>query len=464
MMGDGNLGTEEARTNMKSTSAVKGGATKSKAKKPMIDPMSRVDLATVDAKVVDHYLEKLGLPVTGSPTERVQRLQANMIEHCSAERKATCDCGGVSDDRLVRCPFCGDAEADAKTAKDGAAGEAKAVEELRVKVETPSAPPGAPEPEDEEPVSGDAPPVAALATLGEGVEVIAAATVANLDASVETIRALYRTAIVSIYDLGVELRSVFANKLFLQRRDAATGAPLYESWTQFVTVELAGVCTVQSSYLFMAVAKEFTRAQVVEHGPWKLNLLLRVADPVLRAELEQELPGLTVRQLQAKVTASAPGASRAVSTGMAGLGSAHNAAGRPASPKLGVSETLPFTSESGAVVDDPLDKGIEEDGLAGMPEAPSGKKAQAAPEKAKQKPTPPPAPNPGVATTFLVGRVKVPLYARLQKKGVAPKPAKKLGDDPHGEVVLPNGVKLSFKLVQKKNGELELLVDVAKEG
>jgi hypothetical protein len=299
-------------------------------------------------------------------------------------------------------------------------------------------------------------------------------TVTDLDASVARCRDLYQGAVTNLYDLGVELRRLFAGKVWLQRRDTE-GAPIYDSWTRFVDVELAGVCTVQYTYTLMAVARQYSREKVLEHGPKKLNLLLRVTDPVLRAELEEELPGLSTRQLQAKVTAAAgAGATRAVP----GAQTTAATLARHA-PKAEELPTEELTFRASIDEEDPLDKGIDDDGpLAHDDDRPAKPKKPDAPP-----PAPPPAPvqatdpkpeaekgppappaNPGVATTFIVGRTKVPLFARPKKKGAAPKPAKRIGDDPHGELTLPNGVKLTFKVLPKRNGDLEIVLDVEKGG
>lgn len=483
------------------TTGGKAATKKAPAKaEPAMDPKTGIDLSRVKADVVDHYLGELGLEVKGPIGDRLARLAGHLGEKVEKKKKVKCDCGGVSDARLTRCPYCGDEEADEQALAAGKAGEQDALEELRVpkagkaaKKAPPAAPPAPPpsQPvieahgevveEGDAPDSGPAPNAAALAVLGDasGIDIPATATEADLDAAVVRVRGLYSSAVGNVYDLGTELRRLFAGKLYLQRRDTG-GKPVHESWTSFVGTELAGVCTVQYSYTLMAVVRQYTREKVLEHGPKKLNLLLRVADPDLRAELEEELPGLSTKALQAKVTSAAgAGASRAPTQGGSGFAGTPNREGRPAAPP-----SDPPLAPPSHLEEDPLDPGIENDGLdrPGLREPKGGAKKASTdpldvPDGAKGRPPAPaaagPAPtkapaappaNPGVATTFLVGRTKVPLFARPKSKTADPKRAKKLADDPHGELELPNGVRLTFKLLPNRKGELEIVLDVAKEG
>jgi len=59
-----------------------------------------------------------------------------------------------------------------------------------------------------------------------------------------------------------------------------------------------------------------------------------------------------------------------------------------------------------------------------------------------------------VTVALMMKRVRIPLLARAGKD----KPAKRLADDPHGEIELTNGVTLKFRLQTSRSGQIELVV------
>ncbi len=237
------------------------------------------------------------------------------------------------------------------------------------------------------------------------------ATVEDLDRAVERVAKLRSEMAVNAWELGHEIAQMHQRKLYLQRRDE-DGKPKYKSWTQFVSAELG--MTVQHSLLLADVAKAFTRSEVEKYGVSKLSIMIRVSDDKRAELLEAADAGATRNEIQE----AAKGHTIERDTGRGGFAGG---------------------AEAGA----PRGKGGTK-----IPDEKKGRKAskkdtkQAAALGAKGRPA-------GSVTAVLAQpRMRIPLYVR----GSEEKRAKKIGDDPVGEVELVNGQKLKIKPALSPSG------------
>ncbi len=484
----------------------------------------RVDRAMVDQVVLSRTLRLLELRQSGTVEELVTRLELFMAD-CFARRWVksgeehpqsvpmelirffvTCDCGGDFDDRLLCCPFCGDEgpspnitnaqrkvkpyrQADAVSelrARYGVVREAfgvsmpePAVEEkpeaaveqkpaaapasaekklngkgkpqlALVPAAPPSEPKGAPvaaEPQKLVHVKGKGKPQNPLPFASPVVDTTAieipSGTEEELDAKKAEAVAIYGDVMagaarvaVDVGRLGRVLGEIEDRKLYLQRRDEK-GVPKYKSMSQWMNVELDFGATY--GFDLMVFARKFTAEEIAALGPARLKYLARTIGTEAGKALAKEAAEkqLSVGEVRDRVNELAP-----------------------PEPRAGKSAPPSGTGFSGTRDDDDDAQG-EEQGSAPAP-------SSAAPKPGRPVPKPSTAPKQAakpeperITCALLPGRQTLPLLARTMKKGALPKAAKKLGDDPWCEVVHPNGVVQTFRVIVVK-GELRLTIDTVR--
>ena len=67
---------------------------------------------------------------------------------------------------------------------------------------------------------------------------------------------------------------------------------------------------------------------------------------------------------------------------------------------------------------------------------------------------------PTVTIVHSAERTRIPLMARVLKKGEAPKPAIKLNQDPWAIETLTNGVRIKYTVTTNRKNQLELIREV----
>jgi hypothetical protein len=182
-----------------------------------------------------------------------------------------------------------------------------------------------------------------------------------------------------------------------KQRRDAEGSPLYKSWSQFCAAELE--MSPQYAYRMMDVAATFSSEDVERFGVNKLGIMLRLSENQREKMLEEARAGMPYTTLAEQVRQLSPG---------------------------------------------PRDTGRKQVG-----EGKGGRKPKVE------------APTNSVTVALTIGRVKVPLFARVPpaKKMGTQKRATRLADDPVGEEILLNGVIQRFVISKDSEGRLILIVE-----
>jgi hypothetical protein len=394
-----------------------------------------MDESKLDSRLITSYLSRLGLPNAGTLPKRAERLEAAFKSFSEKTHHVSCDCEGVSDDRLVCCPFCGDREGATGTANSEAAAIAELVDAMRKGAPAERVSKDAlvrPVIEDAEMLDGpeldlsddDVKPEVLREKLSQaGMRIPAKATEADLDEAVAAIAVSHRNSLVTAYDLGAWLLKVRGLKLHLLRKKKGSDAPAYNNWSQFVAAETA--ITTRYANKLMATVWVFSRAEVESAGIKTLYILIGIQDPAKR----QELAALASR---GELTSSE------------------------------AREQVHQLSGGQQVIREPGVPGSEE--FKGKPNTNGKRKAAEAEEEPKKgKKDASKAPEPAIITMQVaLGRHRVKLWKR-GAKGSDRKPAKRIADDAHGELVLANGTVLRLGLqTSARTGQLEIVVDVAR--
>lgn len=280
-----------------------------------------VDMSKVDEKLVDRYLVKLKLPDKGDAAGKVRRLVEKLKQMAAAGKikkanLAKCDkCGGYSDIEYPECPYCGDTGVDeeAETALDkagaGLVGVMENIEQDAASSQEEQKPEPAKPPKKKRSEVGKAaagkkakdkkPPkdkkkaskkkAAAKPAPEAKAEVVDEAsgelapmyTEVDLDrAVVEIAEAAVDTAL-GLYNYGQALAGVHSKELWKLRVDKA-GEPRYKTFDHFCRDEVK--ISRQHAYRMMAVATNYTKAQLEQFGISKLHIGLEVP-PELRSKL-----------------------------------------------------------------------------------------------------------------------------------------------------------------------------------
>ncbi len=263
-----------------------------------------------------------------------------------------------------------------------------------------------------EPVADVAPP--AIKTAGNGAPSALAGkapppepvprTERELDSRLQRVREISARGAHEAWKLGKELRVIYEEDLWRQRNDD-NGAPIYKTFDAFLRAEVH--LAPPTVMRLMRTTKEYTEHQLASHGMDVLRGLLSAPKDVRTAVLADVEAG-KVKPTRAAVEREA----------------ARHREGREAKVEKGVGKGK--------------GRGV---GAAKASEAAAKARAE------KKKNT--------ITVPFPVGMVSVEAWARPTKKGEAPRRAKKLGDRPHGELELSNGVMLKVAIVESAAGGLK---------
>lgn len=432
--------------------------------KSRIDPKTGIDTATVKFEVIDAYLKKLGLSAEGSEALRLSRLNdAMQLVPNKASKLGNCStCRGKSHVDLVRCPFCGDSDADATVISqrsDALDPEAAVISELKqfiVKQMIADEQAAADKAAKEKPVTAPSPvagqsslvavPVAArskraakkseqqaaLALDDSKEETIA--TALDLDKSAAQIRICLSSAAKSIFDAAVLLYDVFERKLWLQRRKT-DGTSMFETFTAWVLEEMP--FDSKYAYQLLDLPKFFTREQVEQIGSTKLMLSLRIDEAERRRMLESgELEKMSVRDVKTAITQNP--ATQVRNPERAGNVLGGKTGGTTAMPS---GSKVPPRNQTNSSA-----KGLGAVGSAGNSVA------------AHDTPAPPPPRTPEaiqLVTCILPTRIDFEMMQRGAKEKDQPIPAKDISGDPYGIIICANGVRLRVIVYKAQNGTLK---------
>ena len=379
---------------------------KTKTKTSKVEPSGdhKLNLEKIDERLVHEACARYGVDPGLEPlAARVTALQKAIKKATPEMNVADCStCGGESDNRDSACPFCGDGEIDTTPAEVVTKVEPKP----EVKAATPkaattkAATPKAATPK----AATKAEPAKTATTSGQvlvavpkkGPAEAVLAKAPELDGAVAEVRRLKQQVVQDYWELGRAIFQIYDGKLHLLRR-TEYGKPMYDSWSRFCAEELK--MSPQHSYALMDVSVNFTRDDIAELGTTKLTPILRLPQSE-RAEMLKRAKTLPASKVIEEVRRLAGGKRR----------------------------------ETGR-------KKVEGQG-------------RGRPKKAEVR-----APKGGVTVAMMLGRVQVKLHARPKKKGDEEKRAMKLADDPHGTLVLLNGVEQFFKVSSDAKGQLILIVE-----
>lgn len=304
---------------------------KAKAATPTREPEWKTEVlaARVNEQVLQEELRARGLETRGATMVLVARLEKAICTSIVAPAQIVkCDdCRGRSSSESTRCPFCGSADPvelhaqpeagedgeekageEPEASGDGADDEAEEAHEEPApsgddepahaeasgdgEPEEPPAPPV--ELHDEEPAPPSAPggsspsepPSSGSLVLSSEDAAAAAASagvqpskdeVEDLDRRVSRVRELIVTFQVNGWDIGNELNQIHDSKAWLARR-MPSGAPKYRRFGAFVETEFGN--DKSWAHKFMAVARTFSREQVLARGISRMVLVVQVPEGI----------------------------------------------------------------------------------------------------------------------------------------------------------------------------------------
>lgn len=409
----------------------------------------------IDARSVAACLVAEGLDATGEVDVLVERLQKHFLVKDAGDLFECSECSAAFPGRIKACcPFCAindDMEhVDATPQTYGAPPESKAPEtpgepdektrkiqeRARKKAEAAEAKkakaPPAPAPKPTEPVveavveparaekeKDEAAKTTALAKREEKAK-LARAGEQELDAAVSEIRRLKSDIALNYWHLGRKIHEVFEKSLWKQRLDEEGKGGVYKTSGFDGWVKEETGFTVTSAYEIMEVSKHYTESQVRAFGYAKLGMVLK-APPEAQAKLlaEKVEAGASWREVRAAVReaqAASPQEPKPARDGtMRGKGGAQRAR-----------EPRPLTIPGGP-----------------------------APEKTTKKDV--------ITIASIKRRQKIPVMAKPAKRGDAPKPAKRLADEPYFTIEFENEVVLKVTIAQNPAGELVAHIDARRE-
>jgi hypothetical protein len=361
--------------------------------------------------VVATYLRKFELDEGGDLKARCERLQEHFLSQ-QGER-LTCQiktggCGFRTPASIPECAFCGDKETDPTIA----VATSPVTAEKLVKTEKNKVKPKKSQPEPAQ--AAESPPVDAGAESGlaKPEQRAISEPERELDEACARVNEIRKRELENYWDLGRELLDIYDRKLYEQRRDPATGAPLYKSFGQFLAREF-GFSDVHC-FRMMDVAREFSRELAIELGVKKAHLLHS-------ARIAIDAPVKTEKQRAAAAAEFAKFVERAKTESFTEL----------------EKDLLPIIKAAPM-----LDHGRR--GHGGRPKGQSKPEAPAVSERER------------VTCAYELGKRSIPLYVHGQKG----KRAKRFQDGPHGAEQLVNGVLVGYEVVYDAEGFLAIDVTV----
>jgi hypothetical protein len=245
-------------------------------------------------------------------------------------------------------------------------------------------------------------------------------TLERLDDSVKRITELKIQGARSIWQIGDELRNVYEHELWKQRIE--DGKEKYGSFSGWVKSE----CDFGHRYALelINVAAAFTESEVVAVGVTKLEVIARVPEEFKGELLERVKQGMPRSELveQAKRLTGASGAAPR-DTGRGGF-------------RSGKAKVAPPT-EKAAEAKAKKKQAKEKAGKLGKEQRPDG----------------------SIAIVLLKQREVVLLFKR-GPKGSDEQRAKRVADEPHGQLALADGRQIYFRLTADPKQQLKLVVEI----
>lgn len=369
----------------------------------------------VNEKLLNKYIRAndMGIVKAESTEDKATRVQEHQTATVPKDRMsdACSECGGESDLDLESCPFC------------GAAGVSKDPEPAG---EEPAAPPTpgsnaalaaavGPAPKQKlTKVERDAAKVAAKTALAPAHDAsVVPEGVRLLDDAVEKVRVAQGASVQGYYDLGKAMLEIFDGNLW-KHRLGADGKPLFRGWNQFAQDEL-GISSTYS-YQIMETSKNFSREDFALIGSTKLVQILRLKPEQRTQLLEEAKAGRMPRKRLLEIVRGEVGEERRDTGRSGGNGG----------KRLGGAGTKALKAKAEAKTAAKRDREGE------------------------------------LTAVGVMGKVKLPLYARVAK-GKENKRAASLAQDPWGEEKLANGIVQRYRLVKETKG-LVLIIERTREG
>lgn len=387
-------------------------------------------VASVKHELVDADLTKRGLPKTGTLAERIARLAVYYRENTPAADLGDCSqCKGDSNvDEAVcpACPFCGEG---------GVSDAPKAPATAAAPVATPAPATGKPEAKEPKDTAKEPPKEKAPKGIpkGEGTVVekktasadLTAApiagqlyTVTDLDQALVEVENATRAGMLCYWDLGKAIHRIFADKLYLQRREGGLpdGKPLYATWGAFAEAELE--MSGGNAFRIMDVAVDYDRDTAVKFGVARLNAALRVEDKGERAKLLTGAEKVPVAEFEAVVAEYVKKKQGGKATPRGRLTPAQQARNVKGTAKMAANAKPP----------------------------PAGPAAPVGAEK--------------ITAALALGKTKVLLFVKGSKSGEEDaKRAKRLADGPVGFEETANGVRMTYSVSADAKGALVLVIE-----
>lgn len=262
-----------------------------------------VRIEKVDEKTVDRFIAEYELKVKPKATliEKVRTLARHLKIKTPEDQLADCDvCGGDSDVRLSRCPYCGvgdDEEVKPSAKKEEPVTKKKPAasrKEAAAKKKSVKSPQGRKKKPPKK--STKTPPKAVSKPKVEGPPV--GKTEQDLDTSVTKVHSLRAAGAVCIWELGAEIGRIFDNRLHMLRK-TKDGHSRYKNWGQFVQLELS--MSPSQSYKLMDVAKLFSKKDVQDVGNHKLGFMIQLPEKERKELLEKARAGMSSREVHGEV-------------------------------------------------------------------------------------------------------------------------------------------------------------------
>lgn len=355
-----------------------------------------INLNKVDEAVVTRYVKKLGLkPVDDSLREKVVVLADRFMDKKSPN-EITCDkggCGGVSDDSVEECPYCGAADSAESDDEEPTSDVAPKTDEVINRTQA-------------RPKKKKAKKLEPARTARETTALVPVPTAEvqsakDLDKAVKAIRSYQVEGAMSLWKIGTVLNEVHTKGLFGLRLNG-DGKRMHRTFGMWVQKELVGI-GVRYAYDLMSVAETFSEDVARTEGVTKLRVIARIPDEAKRNNLiarsKQEL--LTRNQLLEAAAQETEGKEPR------DTGRANNARGRGG-------------------------------------ETPAVREARV--RKAKDR-----AEEKGVTITIRPGEVAIPMLKRV-KDGDPPERAFDVGDAPYCVEDTLNGIKVRYLIELQEDG------------
>ena len=396
-----------------------------------------VFLAKLNDSVFSEYCEKYGISRTDTVETDIKLFKAKVLQVVSKNKLVTCeDCGMISSLDDDCCPFCGASDAPSNKASEMAVvSVSKKLEPVIVTSKMKKAGPMKSKAKAAEVLMQSLEPVMSsmtdsdfqtsmvsdssteLAIRAEEM-VVKSSTLTDpttINDAIECVKQAKELACVCHYQLGRSILNCFKNDLWKQLNDE-DGNPKYTNFYRFCENELS--LSGRYCHSLMSVAASFSSEDVRGIGVAKLNLVLRSPEGERDKLLLDVRQGIPYTDLAAKVKEL----NNQSFNSRAGI------------PLISPSESDPTKAVRSNVIVDPV---------------------MVAPSIIERV----------ITCTHVETRVHIPLFCagdenHFYDEGNTPlKRATRLADDPWGEEMSANGVRVRYTLVCNCKNEIELIVE-----